>query len=205
MPDEPSYGLEYNPYGFDSGFAEEKRPRALARSSNLDMAVGALTAYLSGRVGGRSCLIAGARGSGKTTLIDRAFDEVKSNGNLRCRPIRVRLHGPSLLNPPRPVPTTANPCPAAISVDEHVLKTLVINLYQTAAEEVANAFRDYLRFSRTEDFEFAAQLRLTLDGAPSAATLRFFWDRVGALSSGVLFPEFWPTPEQRQGREGRLR
>jgi hypothetical protein len=197
MPNEPAFGLEYDPYGFDRD-AKEAGRRELAPSSNVDMAVGALNAYLEERVGGRSCLIAGARGSGKTTLIDRAFHEVKSKGYFRCRPIRVRLHGPSLLKPPRPTPTAANPDPPPISVDEHVLKTLMINLYQTAAEEVAEAFKEYLGSNRREDLEFGAQLRLTLDGAPSAATLRFFWDRVGALSSGVLFREFWPRPEERQ-------
>ena len=74
-----------------------------------------------------------------------------------------------------------------------MLKTLVINLYQTACEELANAF---LRFvaadARADHLELAAQLRLTLDGAPSAANLRFFWERVGALSSGVLFGRIGP-------------
>ncbi len=57
----------------------------------------------------------------------------------------MRLHGPSLLNPPKPVPTKDNPTPAGIGVQEHVLKTMIINLYQTAAEEVCEAFRTNLR------------------------------------------------------------
>jgi hypothetical protein len=190
MPDVPLFGLEYSPYGFAfAGPEVATRPRLLARSANLDMAVSELTGYLaqpSDASGGRSCLIAGARGAGKTTLIERAFEEARrSSGNRRL--IRVRLHGPSLLNPPKPIPTKDNPNPAEIPVQEHVLKTLVINLYQTAAEEVCNAFDAYAYTKGSDWSEFAAQLRLTLDGAPSAATLRFFWARAEALSQGVLF------------------
>ncbi|RSL18002.1 hypothetical protein EDE15_3556 [Edaphobacter aggregans] len=197
MPDEPLYGLEYDPYGFELEPAAEQRRKVLARSANLDMAVGALTAYMYERVGGRSCLIAGARGSGKTTLVDRAFEDVKRGPNAARRPIRVRLHGPSLLNPPQPIPTKDDPSPPKISVAEHVIKTLVINLYQTAAEEVSNAFKDYVADYGQDWGEFAAQLRLTLDGAPSAATLRFFWERAGALPGGVLFPRL--TSESQRG------
>src|SRR5262245_28892360 len=130
MPEVPPYGLEYSPYGFLS--PEKQLTKVLARSPNLNMAVGELTAYITQGIdvaGGRSCLIAGARGSGKTTLIDRACEEVRQGNHFpRCRLIRVRLHGPSLLNPPKPVPSKDNPTPAEIPVQEHVLKTLVINL-----------------------------------------------------------------------------
>lgn len=193
MPDLSPTGLEYSPYGFGVhqlvDLSTNLFIKLLARSANLDLAVSELTGYLaqpSEVAGGRSCLIAGARGAGKTTLIDRAYEEAKRSSERR-RLIRVRLHGPSLLNPPKPIPTADNPKPLEIPVEEHVLKTLVINLYQTAAEEVCNAFERYLDFKGLRESEFAAQLRLTLDGAPSPATLRFFWARVDALSRGVLF------------------
>jgi len=199
MPDDPQYGLRYDPYGFPMlpppGQRPEQPSKKLARSVNFDVAVRELRAYLEERVGGRSCLIAGARGSGKTTLIDRVCYEVALDRSSRYRLMVVRLHGPSLLSPPPPVPTKDDPTPAKISIAEHALKTLVINLYQTAAEEIARAFQAYVLFRgnesnrRDEWNEFAAQLRLTLDGAPSAATLRFFWDRAGALREGVLFPD----------------
>ena len=169
--------------------------KLLARSANLDLAVSELTGYLAQPnevAGGRSCLIAGARGAGKTTLIDRAYEEAKRSSERR-RLIRVRLHGPSLLNPPKPIPTADNPKPPEIPVEEHVLKTLVINLYQTAAEEVCNAFERCPGAKKLPGgSEFAAQLRLTLDAAPSPATLRFFWARVDALSQGVLFEKADP-------------
>lgn len=183
MPE--SYGLMYNPYGFD---AREQIHKELAHSTNLDLMVRELTAHLNEGVRGRSCLIAGARGSGKTTLIARACQEVEEAHPDNRRLIRVRLHGPSLLEPPKPPPTPENPTPRAISIPEHVLKTVVVNLYQTAAEEVSEAFRRFVSPQGSDALELAAQLRLTLDGAPPAATLRFFWERAGALPGGVLFP-----------------
>jgi hypothetical protein len=189
MPESSTYGLEYDPYGFESTSSLESPRKVLARSANLDMVVRELTAYLYHGVRGRSCLVSGARGSGKTTLIARACDEVGDTRNDGRRLIRVRLHGPSLLNPPKPVATKDDPNPPEISVAEHVLKTVVVNLYQTAAEEVAEAFKDYVEHLGSEGYELAAQLRLTLDGAPSPATLRFFWDRAGALRGGVLDPQ----------------
>jgi hypothetical protein len=203
MPEAPPYGLEYSPCSSQGG----QRIKVLARSANLELAIAELTAYVSQDTavgGGRSCLVAGARGAGKTTLIDCACEEVRQKNEFP-RLIRVRLHGPSLLSPPKPVATKDNPTPPEISVQEHVLKTLVVNLYQTAAEEMSNAFEEYLRDPMPEGgesaaplgriresdstarlSEFAAQLRLTLDGAPSAATLRYFWNRAQALRRGVL-------------------
>jgi hypothetical protein len=189
MPDVLPAGLEYSPYGFAQSESVTPPSRLLARSTNLDMAINELSVYLtqSGNVaGGRSCLIAGARGAGKTTLIDRAYEEARRRTANR-RLIRVRLHGPSLLTPPKPVPTKDNLTPPEIPMAEHVLKTLLINLYQTAAEEVCDAFERHVGTRGSDWKEFAAQLRLTLDGAPSPATLRFFWARAEALSSGVLF------------------
>jgi|SRR5271165_3069889 len=188
MAEDPAFGLEYSPNGFEPLPPGLPPRKELASSTNFDMAVGALSTYASGGVAGRSCLIAGARGSGKTTLIDRAFDDVRRKYQEDVKLVRVRLHGPSLFKPQRPAPTPDNPSPAEDSLDVHVLKELVKNLYQTAAEEVANSFQGYAHYRRKDGNELAAQLRLTLDGAPSAATLRFFWERAGALPGGVLFP-----------------
>ena len=201
MPDMPSSGLEYLPY---STGAQQRSKRELAQSPNLEVLIGELMSYKDrDDTGGRSCLIAGARGAGKTTMLDFACEEVERRSGSRARRlIKVRLHGPSLLNPPKPVPTKDNPTPAGIGVQEHVLKTMIINLYQTAAEEVCEAFRmnldfsqlqppsfylsDSIKFTLSQGLELAAQLRLALDGAPSAATLRVLWKRMGALRYGVL-------------------
>jgi hypothetical protein len=203
MPEMPPSGLEYLPYSVDT---QQRSKRELAQSPNLEVLIGELMSYRDrDDTGGRSCLIAGARGAGKTTMLEFACEEVeRRSGSSSRRLIKVRLHGPSLLNPPKPVPTKDNPSPAEIGVQEHVLQTMIINLYQTAAEEVCESFRknlekdlsqwqppgsslnDSIRFRNSQGLELAAQLRLALDGAPSAATLRVLWKRMGALSWGVL-------------------
>jgi hypothetical protein len=177
-------GLQFDAYGFVTGAAgtpmweePEGPPKLLARSASHDSLVYELRRYMLAQVEGRSCLVAGPRGSGKTTLVETACHEAARNFAHGCRLIRVRLHGPSLLNPPKPPRTEADKDPQPINLYEHVLKTLVINLYQTASEELANAFRKFIASQGNEALELAAQLRLILDGAPSPADLRLFWEK----------------------------
>ena len=74
-----------------------------------------LESYARGRVRGRSYLIAGHRGAGKTALVQHAVDllaatvmseSVKENADLPVgpfqRPLLVKLHGPSMLEEMRP-------------------------------------------------------------------------------------------------------
>jgi len=162
--------------------------------------------YLTAEVCGRSCLIAGSRGSGKTTLIQMAYDSVRDRVP-GMRPIVVRLHGPSLLKPfiPKRCDPTTPAATEAERISENVLRSVTINLYQTTAEEFATAYRKVVKSSqlspafRGEAFERAAQLRLTLDGAPGAAVLRDFWESVNALQRGVLFND--PSKPDRGLRE----
>jgi hypothetical protein len=205
------FGLKYDPYGFVWG-TPPKIPQGLtvppkerAKTPSYVQLVNELDNYLRDEVKGRSCLVAGSRGSGKTTLVQTVCDEVARSAT-GFKLIKVRLHGPSILDPPTPPATKENPQPKPIPLNEHVLKTIVVNLYQTAAEEVVNAFTERMKNRgrdglRDEGLELAAQLRLTLDGAPSAATLRFFWDRAGVLESGVLFPKDGKFEPDRGMRE----
>src|ERR1700761_9202948 len=73
-----------------------------------------ITRYINGEVPGRSFLIAGHRGAGKTALVGRVIENVRrdvfnkspdqvandrrNRGTLQ-RPIFVRVHGPSLFLP----------------------------------------------------------------------------------------------------------
>ena len=62
-----------------------------------------LQRYCEGKITGRSFLIAGHRGAGKTTLVAKAFMEVLREAEEEAtmlRPLFIPLHGPSLF--PRP-------------------------------------------------------------------------------------------------------
>lgn len=78
-----------------------------------------------------------------------------------------------------------------------VLTTIMQHLYRALARELHSAFYAYIKHrAKTKGFnltaqkrwrEQAAQLRVELDRWPDVARLRSFWQRVGALDSGVLF------------------
>ncbi len=58
--------------------------------------------YCDGHIQGRSFLIAGHRGAGKTTMVARVLDDLiklAQEGGLPMRPLPVMLHGPSLFDP----------------------------------------------------------------------------------------------------------
>ncbi len=76
-----------------------------------------LRRYAANELRGRSFLVSGHRGSGKTTLVLRAIAAVRGENKSRSigqRPLLVKLHGPSLLmkvaNSSKP-PTSAEPKP----------------------------------------------------------------------------------------------
>ena len=203
--DEQTARILYSPTGFVPIGMGQVRPNAThpalrARTNALDSLTVELRRYLDEQVRGRCCLIAGPRGSGKTTLIETAREMVTAGQN-GCRLIRVRLHGPSLLQKPLSPKSAVDKDGKPVAVDaesktnaeqqalyEQVLKIVLINLYQTFAEEVANAYQSCVAAKGSEALEKAAQFRLTLDGAPSANILRHFWEWADpdALQRGVL-------------------
>src|SRR5215469_6651962 len=72
---------------------------ALAGSAAYDRLCNELDRYMSGEISGRSFLISGHRGAGKTTLVLKAIEDttvqaMKIGGT---RPLFVPLHGPDLL------------------------------------------------------------------------------------------------------------
>lgn len=82
-----------------------------------------LEMYVNGQILGRSFLVAGHRGAGKTTMLRQAVQEVDARIRSRgasaeqfARPLFIALHGPDLLappSPPVPAPATAAVKPAA--------------------------------------------------------------------------------------------
>lgn len=205
MPDQIHEGLF-----FDEFAGRDPQPQNLARAEcgAAHRLIRQIERWLRGDLKGRSCLIAGPRGSGKTTLIDIAYQSTLFMVPGQ-RPVVVRLHGPSLLssrsaNATGAADQKADSANQSDVVTENVLKSLVTNLYQTVAEEFASAYREMMCLRTPEDQERAAQLRLTLDGAPGASTLREFWESADALETGVLFhPERLLRKEDREALRAR--
>jgi hypothetical protein len=87
-------------------FAPEYAPSILIESSARQTLLHELRQYCKGYIRGRSFLIAGHRGAGKTTMVLNAFQVVLqecNEGKFDLRPLLVLLQGPSLLpNPDEP-------------------------------------------------------------------------------------------------------
>lgn len=189
-----------------------------------------LERYARDEVRGRSFLIAGHRGIGKTTLILRAIEDVGRQAiddaleqiddptsalstRLRRfqRPLLVKLHGPSLLSDGLPTPGGEAMGAAASCGDGNgekaahaVLVHLTIALYRALAREVAHAFAAHAREEcrrrpQGDQLELAGQLTLELDRAPDPALLRSYWDRLGRLRTGVLWPAKVGAAQADQG------
>ena len=166
-----------------------------AKSHAYSLLVRELKRYLQGQIRGRSFLISGHRGSGKTSLVLRAVQDLqhRDTGALVQRPLLVKLHGPSLLAP------INNENDKADKKDNEedgaalaVLVEITIALYRALCGEVTRCYRDHaieksLLGNENDLQELAGQLSLELDNAPDPVLLREFWDRVGALRSGVLW------------------
>jgi hypothetical protein len=80
--------------------ASSSAKRHQAESESFKILQTTLNRYLGGEIKGRSILISGHRGAGKTTLVDAALRESNFPA---VRPLRVSLYGPSLFpNATRP-------------------------------------------------------------------------------------------------------
>ncbi|MGD0990623.1 MAG: hypothetical protein ABR874_22690 [Candidatus Sulfotelmatobacter sp.] len=78
--------------------ASKDKPPVLAKSAEYRRLYRDLERYTTGQISGRSYLIAGHRGSGKTMLVHKAIEDVLRDSQGRDhRPVFVRLHGPDLL------------------------------------------------------------------------------------------------------------
>ncbi len=75
-------------------------PPILAQSAEYQRLRFDLERYTKGEILGRSYLIGGHRGSGKTMMVHHAIEElIRRSQGLPNRPLFVRLHGPDLLPP----------------------------------------------------------------------------------------------------------
>ena len=162
-----------------------------------------LQRYISGEVSGRSFLISGHRGAGKTTVVLNAVETTAKSKFLGgSRPLFVPLHGPDLL-PSLPEPTktglvkpaTGKPGSAAATASDtsEFLKQITLGIYRSLADIFFQAYwtvaESYAATGKPvwRDLpERAAQLRVELDGPPDLSLLREYWKRAGALPDGIL-------------------
>ncbi|MEP6502919.1 MAG: hypothetical protein ABJD97_06300 [Betaproteobacteria bacterium] len=152
-----------------------------------------LVRYCGRRVDGRSILLAGLRGAGKTTLVTSAIQNVanqSADGNrLPMRPLPVVLLGPNLFLDAGAFRTRED--------DEktrgRVLEQVVLGLYAALSRELVQGFREIVRPAAPgapesqQGLELATALEIRLPEGPSPSEMREFWRCAGALESGVLF------------------
>ncbi|NUQ23489.1 MAG: hypothetical protein HUU34_06030 [Saprospiraceae bacterium] len=161
----------------------ETEPIILAKSQAYYILSRELERYRMGDTGGRSILISGHRGSGKTTLVHSAIQEQRK----KLRDLQkdktllvVDLHGPNLLSTPLTPSTDSADNPPAdaaqLAVIQQTLKQITIALYRSLSKEIAFEFE-----RRTGDAELTAQLKLELDNASPPDVFRQFWAKAGRL------------------------
>jgi hypothetical protein len=147
----------------------------LAQSQGGRLLAQELRRYCNGEVRGRSFLVAGHRGSGKTTLVDDAllrFQLEAADGELLMKPLPVYLLGPTLLDddrgpgraesgappaPPAPAPTltvsVVNQAPSGVTpppaeeddLMHRVLIQVVLALHQAVAKQFVDRFHERAR------------------------------------------------------------
>src|SRR5215470_1448740 len=97
--------------------ASQATAALVIQSDGLHELLREMLRYARGEIVGRSYLIAGHRGVGKTTMVRQAIELLErqlSSENARLRPLFVDLHGPDLVAAVTKRPAEADqPAPAA--------------------------------------------------------------------------------------------
>lgn len=167
-----------------------------------------LLRYCRGEINGRSFLVAGHRGAGKTTMVADAVDRVlRQSGKVpvdeQLRPLPVFLHGPSLFDH-----GAGGDGQALEEQARTALTQIILGLHRAVVREFARAYHRRMqerhglvaRQAGLGYAELGAQFELELGGDPSAARLREFWALADALDDGVLAG---PADMARAGRGAR--
>ena len=156
-----------------------------------------LERYCAGNVNGRSFLIAGHRGAGKTTMVSAAIDTVLRKARYESyallHPLPVFLHGPSLFSPKGSRIASTDLAEQA----KEALVQVILGLHRAAVSAFVRGYRDRLLDPDRVDesgqspwqdaFERAAQFEIEVLEDPPATRLREFWQHAGMIDSGVLF------------------
>jgi hypothetical protein len=203
------------PDPFTPASRENRERPPLIESDAYRQLLHELRRYCRGELAGRSFLVAGHRGAGKTTLVSSVFeallrgptpdDDDRSpsrsswdSNRPMLRPLPVLLQGPTLL------PSSREDLPLAadgtgdndrrLTEMENVLVQITLGLHRALARQMVLAFREHVDrrapypiAGRSDMRELAAQLQLELDDYTGNAHLRDIWRRCGALHFGVLY------------------
>jgi hypothetical protein len=138
--------------------------------------------YCDGNIAGRSFLIAGHRGAGKSTLVANAFLEVWNafqGGEVRRRPLFVPLSGPSLFFRP-PVTETANN--DETSEDEPIETEEDAEEEAEDDNEVPDAAKPTTRAGKTEAQVVLEQIVLGLHRAVTREFSRSYWEHARVIA-----------------------
>jgi hypothetical protein len=168
--------------------------------------------YCDAELSGRSVLVAGLRGAGKTWLVEGSLKQLirRSRRGLspQRRPLVVRLTGPQIFDvlkddtedsTSKLARTGRRPEPEPGQHDKtlrmkqkqlfrHLLEQVTLGLHSALSQEIVYCIRDRASSQGSEDLhELAAALDISLPEGPSPSTMRDFWRQTGQLDGGVLF------------------
>jgi hypothetical protein len=172
---------------------------------------------------GRSYLIAGHRGAGKTTMVLQAIRQMRDKALFASvntpedlfgrqsrpqRPLVVKIVGRSLIEPlaltkeeiAQAEKEGVDATQGQQAMASAALVRLTIALYRALAREVAAAAALHATADTSlhgpRRREVAAQLALVLDAEPDAGQLRHYWKMLGRLDRGLLWPPEAFAPEK---------
>lgn len=178
--------------------AEPLTPRAIDGTSPVRLAetnvhsilTSALEDYLDLRIHGCSLLIAGHRGSGKTTAVHQALQSVFESARVSARePLWIFLHGPELLSPglgnDQGEDCRSRP---ASSMPAHALSQITLALYRALAEKAGRKM-DSLGHQSDDptDRDVTLEFRRLLDNAAADLPFLDFWRHFDRLEQGIFF------------------
>ena len=167
----------------EGGAPAEKRGHKLVHSVHLDNLAGALHSYASTLGGGRSYLISGHRGAGKTTLAHAAIKRANQSSNRQHRRLMtVHLNGPDLF--------AAAPEAGAGPL---LLRPLTAALCREVTREYIEALWAHLQASdpapKSKELALLSLLRTRVESSVTLSDLHIIWDRLGVPDSGLLHAE----------------
>ena len=164
-----------------------------------------LERYCAGQLNGRSFLIAGHRGAGKTTMVAAALDstlrKVREKQPKWLQPLPVFLHGPGLFAPS----PTRRAAPELAEQAKDALVQVILGLHRAGVGAFVRGYRDRLKEPGQRAFptrahwgdaaELAAQFEIEVLEDPTATRLREFWEHAGLTRRGALFKSDRPDDQ----------